>query len=156
MAAIVQLLRYQIDPRWFVLVALTLFTSSITVKVPSVAATLSVSEAFVFSSVILFGWPAGTVLASLDGLVISLWLQKRKRQPFYRVAFNATAPALSTYIAAGVYAALGAPSVLAPNFEITDILVPLCAFAITYFIANTALLSLAIALEQRLSAVQVW
>lgn len=146
----------EVDERWFVLVGLTLLTSSITVKVPSVAATISVSETFVFASVIIFGWPAGTVVASLDGLVISLWLQKRRHQPTYRVLFNATAPALSAYVGSLVYETLGAPTLSAPGFQITQILVPLCGFAATYFLANTALLAIAIALEQNLSAFTVW
>lgn len=147
---------YGIDFRWLVLIALTIVTSSVTVKVPAVAATLSVSEAFVFASVMLFGWPAGTVVASLDGLVISFWLHKRKPQPSYRILFNATAPALATFVAAAVYLALGAPSVSAVDFQITQVLVPLCAFAATYFLANTSLLAIAIGLEQGLSPFSVW
>src|SRR5687767_9238625 len=86
--AISDLVVNKIDPWWFVLVGLTVFTSSVTVKVPSIAATLSVSEAFVFSSVILYGWSAGTVVASIDGLVISYWLQRKRPQPSYRIVFN--------------------------------------------------------------------
>lgn len=153
--SIYALISSPVDLRWFVLVGLTLLTGSITVKIPSVAATLSVSEAFVFSAFILFGTPAGIVIASLDGLVISLWLQKRK-QPLYRVVFNAAAPALSIYLASWVYAALGAPAIASPQFKVTQILVPLCGFAATYFLANTALIALAIALEQGLSAFDVW
>lgn len=144
------------DARWFVLVILTLLTSSVTVKVPSVAATLSISEAFVFAAVILFGWPGGTVLASLDGLVISLWLHRRRPQPAYRLAFNATGPALATYLAYWVYAALGAPSIDAPDFHITQILLPICGFAAAYFLSNSFLIAAAIALEQNQSAVRVW
>lgn len=155
LASIFELMQSPIDVRWFLLVGLTLLTGSITVKVPSVAATLSVSEVFVFSAVILFGWAAGTVVAALDGLVISLWLQRRK-QPAYRVVFNAAAPALSIFVAAWIYRALGAPSATSPDFQITQILIPLCAFAATYFLANTSLIAAAIALEQRLSALVVW
>lgn len=155
-ASLVHLVAAPVDIRWLALVGLTLLTSSITVKVPSIAATLSVSEAFVFSSVILFGWEAGTVVASLDGLVISHWLQRRRNQPSYRVVFNATAPALSTFLAAWVYNLAGAPRISAPEFHVTQILIPLCAFAAMYFVANTSLLAVAIALEQRMSAVKVW
>jgi len=155
LAAILELMRSPLDARWFALAALTLVTGSVTVKVPSVAATLSVSEAFVFTAVILFGWPGGTVIAALEGLVISLWLQRR-RQPGYRVVFNGAAPALSIYIAAWVYQAFGAPPTDAPNFQLTQILLPLCAFAATYFIANTSLIAGAIALEQNTSALAVW
>lgn len=154
-ASIGQLVAAPIDIRWFVLVGLTLLTGSITVKIPSVTATLSVSEAFVFSAFMLFGPAAGIVVAALDGLVISLWLQKRK-QPFYRVVFNATAPALSIFAASWVYRWSGAPLIDTPDFKITQILVPLCAFAASYFLANTFLIAVAIALEQRLSAFRVW
>lgn len=156
LAAISQLVQDRVDPRWFVLVGLTVFTSSVTVKVPSVAATLSVSEAFVFSSVILFGWAAGTVVASVDGLVISYWLQRKRPQPSYRVVFNTTAPALATFVASWVYRTAGAPNVTEPGFQITQILLPLCAFAGTYFLANTSLLAVAISLEQGLSAIKLW
>jgi putative nucleotidyltransferase with HDIG domain len=155
LASIWEMMQSPIDVRWFVLVALTLLTGSITVKVPSVAATLSVSEVFVFSAVILFGWAAGTVVAALDGLVISLWLQRRK-QPAYRVVFNGAAPALSIFIASWVYHALGAPTATFPDFQITQILIPLCGFAATYFLANTSLIAGAIALEQGISAFVVW
>jgi len=155
-ASIFALSRGGADPRWFVLVVLTLLTSSVTVKVPSVAATLSISEAFVFAAIILFGWSGGTVLASLDGLVISLWLHRRRAQPAYRLAFNGTAPALATYLAYWIYVALGAPSVDAPDFHITQILLPICGFAAAYFLANSFLIASAIALEQRQSAFKVW
>lgn len=156
LAAVAQLIQDGIDPRWFILLGLTVFTSSITVKVPSVAATLSVSEAFVFSSVILYGWPAGTVLASLDGLVISYWLQRRRPQPAYRIFFNATSPALATCFASWIYVIAGAPDVADPAFEITQILFPLCAFAATYFLANTSLIAVAISVEQSLPALKLW
>lgn len=145
-----------IDPRWFVLVGLTVFTSSVTVKVPSVVATLSVSEAFVFSSVILYGWAPGVVLASIDGLVISYWLQHRRPQPSYRILFNTTSPALATAVAAWVYITAGAPLVTAPTFKITELLFPLGVFAGTYFLANTWLIAAAISLEQGLPAWGLW
>lgn len=153
--AIYQLTSNPVDVRWFVLAGLTLFTSSITIKIPSVAATLSVSEAFVFSAFILLGPSAGIVMSALDGLVISLWLQRRS-QPYYRVLFNAAAPALSIWLASLLYHALSPPAVDAVDFKVTQILIPLCAFAATYFLANTVLIAIAIALEQKLSALIVW
>jgi putative nucleotidyltransferase with HDIG domain len=156
LAALLQLSGRSVDAHWFVLVGLTVFTSSITVKVPSVHATLSVSEAFVFASVILYGWHAGVVLASIDGLVISYWLQHRRPQPTYRILFNAASPALATAFAASVYALTGAPNVTDPSFRITELLLPLGAFAATYFLANTSLIATAIALEQNLAPFKLW
>ena len=59
---------------WFVLALLTLLTGSATVKLPSVPATISISETFVFTSALLYGPAAGTLTVALDALVISLSL----------------------------------------------------------------------------------
>src|SRR5688572_29053846 len=59
---------------WVILAALTLFTGSFTIRVPSLPAKISVSETFVFTSVLLFGPAAGTVTVVLDTLVISFWM----------------------------------------------------------------------------------
>jgi len=56
-----------IGPEWLVLAALTLLTGSFTIKVPSITARLTVSETFVFASVLLFGVAAGTPLSSHYG-----------------------------------------------------------------------------------------
>src|SRR3990172_2645745 len=114
-----------VDRQWLLLAALTLLSGSITVKVPSVAATLSVSEAFVFTSVLLFGTAAGTVTAALDGLIISIWL-RRRRQPFYRFFFNATAPALALWIAASLFFSIvGAQAGSTTYLEPSRLLLPL-------------------------------
>ena len=74
---------------YFVLAALTLLTGSFTVKLPSLPAKLSVSETFVFTSVLMFGPAAGTITVVIDSLVGSLWMRK---QTLPRVLFNFTAP----------------------------------------------------------------
>ena len=61
-----------ISSQWFVLAALTLLSGSITIILPGIDASISVSETFVFTSVLLFGTEAGTIIVTLDGLIISL------------------------------------------------------------------------------------
>ena len=46
---------------WFILALLTLLSGAATVKLPSVPATISISETFVITSVLLFG-PAAVLL----------------------------------------------------------------------------------------------
>src|SRR6187397_1731991 len=75
---------------WLVLAALTAISGSATVKLPSIPASLSVSETFVFTSVLLFGPAAGTLTVALDGLIISLWLHRRRKE-FHRLLFNVSA-----------------------------------------------------------------
>ncbi len=91
---------YYLD--WLLLAALTAISGSATVKLPSIPASLSVSETFVFTSVLLFGPPAGTLTVALDGLIISLWLSKNRKE-FHRILFNVAAPAISIWVASHVF-----------------------------------------------------
>src|SRR5579884_3984406 len=82
-----QPLHYQ----WFLLAALTLISGSATVRLPASAASISISETFVFTAVLLYGPAAGTVIVALDGLIASFWIAKRHREA-YRPLFNMSAP----------------------------------------------------------------
>src|SRR5436853_4540390 len=73
--------------QWYILAALALLSGSATVQLPSVSASISVSETFVFAAVLLFGGAAGTVTVALEGLVISYWMSRR-RPEWYRALFN--------------------------------------------------------------------
>src|SRR4249920_1451461 len=97
-ASIHRLLVAPVDPQWYLLAALTIVSGSLTVKLPSIPATISISETFVFASVLLFGPAAGTITVALDGLVISFWMAKR-RPEWYRALFNMAAPAVSIWCA---------------------------------------------------------
>ena len=71
--------RLFVDPisnRWVVLALLTLLTASFNLKVPSINAYISVSEAFVFASVLFFGTPAGTATVVVECLVMALWIER--------------------------------------------------------------------------------
>src|SRR5689334_2894263 len=87
---------------WLVLAALTLLTGSFTIKVPSITARLTVSETFVFASVLLFGTAAGTVTVVLETLVVALWVRRESRSG-YRALFNIAASALSIWLAGTVF-----------------------------------------------------
>ena len=122
--------------QWFTLAALTLLSGSATVKLPSVPATISISETFVFTSVLLFGPSAGATIVALDGFIISIWLAKRRKE-FYRVAFNMAAPALSIWLASGMYYSF--PQVhplMRPNPEVAidRLLLPLLSFTLSHFL----------------------
>src|SRR5262245_21958294 len=73
---------------------MTVLAGCFTIKLPSLPANLSVSETFVFTSVLLFGSAAGTLTVVLDALVIAFW-QKTVRSTSSRLLFNAAAPAIA-------------------------------------------------------------
>src|SRR5437899_3197302 len=91
-----------IGNQWFILAALTLISGSATVRLPSTPASISISETFVFTAVLLYGPSAGTLIVALDGLVGSFWIAKRHREP-HRALFNMSAPALSVWCSSHVF-----------------------------------------------------
>jgi putative nucleotidyltransferase with HDIG domain len=137
------------DPRWLLLAALTLLTSPLSVAVPTAQASISISEAFVFASVLLFGPAPATLTVALDGLMVSLWSRNRVT---YRTLFNVAEPAIYVWISAQLFYLLAGPTPLGlhgANFW--RLLGPLLAMTTTYFVLNTGLTVTAIALEARTS-----
>lgn len=147
---------------WTILALLTLVSGSATVRFPALPATFSVSETFVFTSVLLFGAAAGTVTVALDALVISSWAYYRKGQPFYKSLFNVCALPLSVWIAAQLFFQLAQVNSLGLSTEtasavlIKDILFPLVVFTLAYFSLNSGIIAFAISLEKNLSAFRIW
>ena len=145
-----------IGNQWFILAALTLISGSATVRLPSTYASISISETFVFTAVLLYGPAAGTVIVALDGLVGSFWISKRNPQ-LHRALFNMSAPALSAWCSAHLFFTVAGivPLVREPS-PINAILPALILFALTYFGINSWLITFVIALERRLDPIKVW
>ena len=156
--SIYQLHSRSIGWNWFILALLTLLAGSATVKLPSVPATISISETFVFTSVLLFGPAAGTLTVTLDVLAISWWLTRRGH-PFYRIAFNVFALPASLWVGAHLFYWLSGIEPLARTtdpVQISTLLVPLIAFTATYFFLNSWLIALAISFETETSPFKIW
>lgn len=145
-----------IGAQWLVLAGLTLLTGSFTVKVPAVNAHISVSETFVFAAVLLFGPAAGAITVLLECLVILFWMKPQGR-PAHRVLFNLAAPAVSIWIS-------GQAFFLASNIvpyaqhatPLPALFLPLFLFTTLYFLLNSGLVAVVVALETGKSAIQVW
>src|SRR5262245_4532692 len=139
---------------WLALAALTVLTGTFSIKLPSVSARLSVSEAFVFAAVLLFGAHVATVIVVLDSLVLALWLRRPNRSGL-RVLFNMAAGAVAIASAAQV---LGWMVPIRPAAEapIDQLVLPVFLLAIFYFALNTWLVAIAVAHEQAASARDIW
>ncbi len=139
---------------WLVLAALTLISGSATIKLPSLPATITVSETFVFASVLLFGPAAGTLTVALDALVISFW-SYRKGHPLYKIVFNLFALPLTIWIASKLFylqagiTPLFFEGVDAPPLPVKPLLLPVFSLALLYFSLNSWIIAIAIALENK-------
>jgi hypothetical protein len=138
---------------WFVLAGLTIATGSATVKLPSVPATISISETFVFTSALLYGPSAGTLTVALDAMVISYSLARRGH-PAYRLLFNIFALPASLWIGAHVFFwSSGLPPLSSlpatrDSIVLIDFIKSLILFTACYFALNSWSIAAAIALER--------
>jgi len=156
LGSISQLHQQAIGNQWYVLAALTLVSGSATVRLPSTLASISISETFVFTGVLLYGPAAGTVIVALDGLVGSYWIAKRHGE-LHRPLFNMSAPALSAWCSAHLFFTVAGISPLTQQASpVAAILPALVLFALTYFGINSWLIAFVIALQKRLNPIKVW
>ncbi len=137
---------------WLVLAALTMLTGSFTVRIPTVAARISVSDAFVFAAVLIFGPSTATAIVALDCLVMTVWGNRSLLQSF----FNLSATGLAIWIAAHTFYWLAGVSPGGQNLVLTSLLGPLFVLASLYFLVNTGLLAIALGFERRTNAWVLW
>jgi diguanylate cyclase (GGDEF)-like protein/putative nucleotidyltransferase with HDIG domain len=141
---------------WLILAAFTLVSGTLTIKVPTITAKISVSEMFVFTAVLLYGTAPATIIVALDGLVLSVSSRSRRVD---RVLFNVAEPSLSIWLASHLFFALAGikPLSLEPQpVDVVSLLVPLGVLTVAYFLLNSWLTATAIGLEQGKSPVTLW
>ena len=145
-----------IGAQWLVIAALTLLTGSFTVKVPSINASLSVSETFVFASVLLFGAPAGAVTVLLECLIILLWMKPHGR-PIYLILFNTAAPAIAIWVSGSIFFLISGIAPYSTQAAPLHVLfLPLLMFTTLYFLLNSSLVAVALGFETNQSPVHIW
>jgi putative nucleotidyltransferase with HDIG domain len=143
-----------LEPAWYWLTLFTLFTGFSPVRFQKVGARFSVSETFVFSGTVLFGQSVGTVLVFLDAVVLSGRIfVDRRRIDWTRTPFNLAAPTLSIWLASTVLFWVGERPTLVGNGW--EFVAALAGFTVLYFLLNSGLVALAIALSQRHGAVEI-
>jgi len=141
---------------WLVLAAFTLVSGSLTINIPGVTATISVSEMFVLTAVLFYGTAPATLVVGCDGFILSLHGRSRTLHKFL---FNFTDAALSLWVASHIFFAVTGFQPLwkgAGPFTTTSLLAPLALLASAYFLFNSWLNAVAIGLEKRTSPWHVW
>ncbi len=122
------------------------------IPLPRGGATVTVTSALDFAAILIFGPAVACWFGVVSDLLTNVAV---KRNPLYKVAFNLGQIVLSIGGAGFVYQLLGGR--IGPAFELdrTQIL-PLMAAPITYFLLNTAFISVAIGLKEQISAFRIW
>ncbi len=140
--------------QWLLLAALTWSSGPFAVKVPAIAATISVSEAFIFTMILMFGGAPATLTVAADGLVSSWY---RKNRQARRLLFNFAEPAITTWVAAKLFFWMtgASPLAFAPS-SLGELFLPVVVLASSYFFLNSWMTALAVTAETGTPPHRVW
>jgi putative nucleotidyltransferase with HDIG domain len=138
---------------WLMFAALAIVTGSFKLNFAAIAASISVSDTFFITTALLFGPAPATLAIALDSFVICI----RRREPWKRLAFNTVAPALSLWVGAQTCFALAGVAPLAEGrTPVGSLALPLLALAVVYFLLNSTMTAIAVALESGQSVAALW
>lgn len=140
--------------QWLKFALLTFISGWLSVKLPSVSASISISETFVFAGTLLYGPAVGTALVVLDAMVLCIkeaWVRRRLR--WQQVVFNMSAPPLSIWLAARVAGIHAFPNGSDLNVGFVR---DLAFFTALYFLLNSWLVTFAVALETETQPLKIW
>lgn len=147
------LARANLPKEWIVFAILTIASGMLTVKIPSADSRFSVSEAFAFASVLLFGPAVGAVTLALDGLRISF----RWRMNVTQTMFNFANLGLSMWLSGWLFfAASGSQPLYGRAVPSGMLLLYLGLMAAAYLLINSGLTACVIGLSGGRSVTDVW
>src|SRR5918911_3924555 len=97
--ALTQLPRTHLDERFFLLALATICIGSrLSVKMPGVTSQVTVSETFIFLTLLLFGTHAAVVLATCEGLCTSLRFSRKRLVIVFNMGAMACSWALTSFV----------------------------------------------------------
>jgi putative nucleotidyltransferase with HDIG domain len=142
-----------VPPAWWIFAGLALITGRITLRVPGVEATFTVSEVFTFTCVLLFGPEAGAVTLALDSLVLA-W---HRRMAVDKVCFNFANLTLAVWTSGALFFRVaGVDPLFGRDGPAAELILPIAILGAAYFVINTGLIALAIGFESGTNPLQVW
>ncbi|MGE3958352.1 MAG: HD domain-containing phosphohydrolase [Vicinamibacterales bacterium] len=124
----------------------------ITLPLTTNVSTMSVSYAIDFASLLLLGWDQ-TLLVAAASAFSQCVLNSKEPQPLYRTLFSMAALVVTVAGAGVAFELLSALESLDP---ITAVARPLVGAATVYFLLNTGLIAIAIALASRQPIAAIW
>jgi putative nucleotidyltransferase with HDIG domain len=148
----VALVRSDTPREWVLFAILTIASGMLTVKVPSIEARVSVSEAFGFAAVMLFGPHVGVVTLALEGVRISFKWKMNAEQ----TVFNFANLGLSMGAAACAFFLISGGVLYHQSQPTLIVLVSLAFMTATYFAVNSGLTAAIVALSTRRPLRSVW
>ena len=133
-----------IDVRFLLLALVTvLIGPRLSIQIPRVKAHISVSDTFVFLSLLLFGGEAAILLATAEALCASLRIGRRVRT----YLFNAAVMACATFLTVWTLRFLFGEMVTWRDLYSQNYLIAICVMAVVQYLGNSILVAMGSALK---------
>src|SRR5580704_5995733 len=143
-------------PPLLLLVLLSSLTSAFKVHFPIASGSnMSVSYVVDIAALILRGPHATMIVGAASGWSQST-LNSRSRNPAYRTLFNMACLVLTVQASGQVFRRLGGTATADLRANLATIALATTGMALTYFLANTVPIAIAIALSTRQNAWRIW
>jgi signal transduction histidine kinase/CheY-like chemotaxis protein len=149
----------RLDLRFALLAVLTIgVTSRMTVMIPRISGHISVSDTFIFLTMLLYGGEAAVLVATLEGLVSTLFFSRRSIyiRPV-TIVFNAAMMGCATFVTAAALRVFFADVVPVAHGEFTArFVIALCVMALVQYVANSTLAAVHTSLKTNQPGWQTW
>ena len=143
----------RLDLLFLLLGVATVITSHITVPLPGVNGRITVSETFIFLTMLLYGGEAAILLAALDGFCSSRLISRK----VVTLAYNAAQLSFSTFVTVLVLRLLFGDVVNLTHGDFSvNLIIAVCVMGFIQHFCNSLLASAAQALKQDQSIWHVW
>jgi diguanylate cyclase (GGDEF)-like protein/PAS domain S-box-containing protein len=143
----------QLDVRFLVMALATVIIGPrLSIQIPRVRAHISVSDTFIFLTVLLFGGEAAIILATVEAICSSVRISKQTSTHF----FNAAATAVSTFLTVWSLRLIFGETVTWQDSYSTNHLVAISAMAIIQYASNSLLVATSSALKSETSVWATW
>ena len=143
----------RIDLRLFLLALMVAASSLVAVRIPRVSGRITVTDTFIFLTMLLYGGETAIVMSALEGVCTTLLISNKPRT----ILFNSAILATSTFFTATVLTLVVGPptNIVAVGFS-ASFFIAICVMAIVQYIANTGLIAVEKSYKIRESVWHTW
>jgi diguanylate cyclase (GGDEF)-like protein/PAS domain S-box-containing protein len=117
--------------------------SQINIKIPSFKSNVSISDTFVFLTMLLFGGEAAVLVAVAEALVSSLRISTKS----LTIAFNSAAMACSTFASVALVQLCFGSITDLPHRHFSELIIAVCVMGLVQYVTNSSIVAIAGALR---------
>ena len=137
---------------WLVLFVITVLVGLFPVQIPGTRSIISITDAFIFTSVLFFGPYPSVILAGTDALISTRRMTKRLSSNLYSFAVMS----LSVFVAAWLFETMSGRTDPNQGLALEKLILPLGVMTLTHYIIDSGLVAMATAFKRNISAFTMW